>query len=447
MAQRLLLLFLTLPLLAAGCVSTQKRYEKGIGLEAQGRYAEAARYYVKVLEKEPDWSDARERLEAVGGRAIDRFLEEAEAAEEEGRYEAADDALRRLDRLRTDAEAVRVPLPMPSGYAAYRTSVTDAALADVRRRAEEAEREGDWAEALEAYERAERRYAMPEAQAAALVRRRADVLVRWAEQELERERYRAAFDRAQQALDLAGPESPEAQMARRLQEEAVAAGTRYVAWLPVAVASSVADSGSADLLQDLDGLLPDTYEEQASPFLAQTDPFRLRRALHRAGFDGRPLPPRQAAAIGRELGADLVVSVELVAFEREETVESEWTRPARFHVQGRGPTSGRRLASDTTYTEQRVDVALDAEIAYRIVDVRTRRVVGEGNAEADVEGALRRGRFDGDWRRLDLSDAERDLFREEAWREGLADVEIELADELVRRLADDLYESLLERIE
>ena len=454
------LLFLALLAVAAGCVSTQKRYEKGVRLQAEARYAEAARYYVKVLEKEPDWEDARARLEAAGGRAIDGFLEEAERAEEEGRYEAAAEALDRLDGLRADAEAVRVPLLMPSGYDAYRAAVTDAALADVLRRAERAEREGDWADALEAYRRAQSRYALSEGEAADLDRRQADVLLRWSEEELERGRYRAAFDRAGEAVEIVGSEGRVGRAARRLQDAAVVTGTRHVAWLPVAVASSVADSVSGALLGDLDGRLQGAVADEASPFLAEADPFRLRRALRRTGFDGQPAPhvmrgpptARDAATLGRDAGADLVVSVELAVFEREEEVESERTRSAPFEAGGRGPTSGRRTdrdsaSRDTTYAEQHVDVALEAELAYRVVDVQTRRVVAEAGVRADVEGELRRGRFEGDWRRLDLSEEERELFEEETWRQGMAELETELVDRLVERLAGDLHESLLEQVD
>ena len=285
------LLFLALLAVAAGCVSTQKRYEKGVRLQAEARYAEAARYYVKVLEKEPDWEDARARLEAVGGRAIDGFLEEAERAEEEGRYEAAAEALDRLDGLRADAEAVRVPLPMPSGYDAYRAAVTDAALADVLRRAERAEREGDWADALEAYRRAQSQYALSEGEAADLDRRQADVLLRWSEEELERGRYRAAFDRAGEAVEIVGSEGRVGRAARRLQDAAVVAGTRHVAWLPVAVASSVADSVSGALLGDLDGRLQGAVADEASPFLAERTPSASAAPFaERASTDVRPRP-------------------------------------------------------------------------------------------------------------------------------------------------------------
>ena len=38
---------------AVGCVSTEKRYKKGVELESEGRLEEAAQRYVAVLAKEP----------------------------------------------------------------------------------------------------------------------------------------------------------------------------------------------------------------------------------------------------------------------------------------------------------------------------------------------------------------------------------------------------------
>ena len=68
----------------SGCASTQKRYDKAEDFELQGRYAEAADYYIKVLEKEPDWEGAPERLQETGNQAIVLFFEEADAAQARG---------------------------------------------------------------------------------------------------------------------------------------------------------------------------------------------------------------------------------------------------------------------------------------------------------------------------------------------------------------------------
>ena len=441
---------LALPLcliLAAGCVSTQKRYEKATCLESEGRYAEAARYYAKVLKKEPAREEAYTRLADVGGRAIDGFLTDAEDAEREGDYDEAVQALERLDALRALADEVGVDLAVPERYADYRASLTEQAVTEWLRRGERAERERRWAEALNAYERAAGRYAVPPAQQADLVQRQADVLLRWSEDELAAEHYRAAFDRAGQAADLLSPDVPATRVAYQLQEEALDRGARYVAFLPVAIGEA-AETVPSDLLRDLDDVLRDARWD-ASPFLVPIDaaPGRSPRRAprRRTGAAPRPLTARQAAALGRDLGADFVVAVDLVQFEREETVESEWTRSARFRR--KLSDTERVLSRDTTYTEQHLDVDLEAELTYRIIDVRSRRVLEEGTIETDVDGEIRRGVFKGDWERLDLSDDERDLFSPDVQRQREAEIEVELVDRLAEQLVDDFYGDLLDEIE
>lgn len=436
---------------AAGCAGTQQRYEEGADLEARGRYEEAARYYIKALDQEPGRERARKRLLETGTRAVEGLLAEAEAAERQGHYAEAVQVLGRLDTLRARAADVAVALPVPEDYAAYRAHVTEQAVAVLLRRGEQAERTGDWGTALDVYAQAERAYALPEAQHDALTRRRAEALLRWGEEALGQERYRTAFGRAQQAIDLLGPDSPEAQTARLIQEDALAAGTRYVTFLPPAVRSSVTDSVPAGLLRDLSDVLH-TYWEAPPPFLAQTDPVRLRRELRRTGPDREPLTRRHAVAIGRTLSADYVISIEVDAFERKEVEDSAWTRQA--HVAERkdhSPTSGRPAAeqahADTAYTEAHLDVTLEAAIAYRIIDPHTRRVLDESAVRAEVSGELRRGRFDSDSMRLAPSDEERAHFDQENQRAREVELEAELIDALAERLAHHLYGRLLERID
>ena len=100
-------------LLLAACVSTEKRFDKAQTLEAEGRYAEAAAYYIKVLDREPDYADARARLADAGQRAIDQLLEEADAANGRADFIAAFETLDRLDALRADAAGVGVVLDVP----------------------------------------------------------------------------------------------------------------------------------------------------------------------------------------------------------------------------------------------------------------------------------------------------------------------------------------------
>ena len=225
-----------------GCVSTQKRYDKAQDLEAQGRHAEAAEYYIKVLEKEPDWEGGSERLREAGNQALLLLFDEADAARLDGDY---DEALRRIDQfeaLRDAARSVGVTLDVPADYAAFRDAVTESAIAAFIAEAERAERAGDWNDALAAYEKATAYTTNPD-QRDDLVRRQADVHLRWAEYDFDREYYRAGFDHAQHALDLVGPDHPLAEHAVAMQATALEAGTRAIAFLPFWPTPSVRQKG------------------------------------------------------------------------------------------------------------------------------------------------------------------------------------------------------------
>ncbi len=423
-------------LLCAGCVSTQKRFDKAQDLESQGRYAEAAAYYVKVLEKEPDWPEARERLREAGARAVEAYLDVADAAKAEDRFDDALRTLDRLDALRDDADGVGVTLAVPDGYAAYRQDIKRSAVEALLRRGEQAEQRGDWSKALDAFERA-RHYADAE-QRADLTRRQAGVHVRWGEQEADRERYRAAFGHAQQALDLLRPDHPMAERARALQQAALEAGTRFVAFLPFWRTDAVAREAPATAVQDLNDVLLYDHWSAPVPFVAAADAVALRRELRRLRYDRTVISRNQAAEIGRAAEADFVVAGEWTAFERREKNVKEKTRKAR--LKGRAATVGGR--KDTTYVEQSLRLELRAEVAYRIIDPHTRRVVEQGSVSARADGNLRRGVFAGDYRDLDLSGAERSLFEDE---ERLATEELvnKLVDDLAARLAERVYDRLL----
>ncbi|MFQ5571341.1 MAG: tetratricopeptide repeat protein [Rhodothermales bacterium] len=427
-------------LLGAGCASTQKRYDKAQDLENQGRYAEAVEYYVKVLAKEPDWPEARERLREAGALALDAYLDEAEAAQFEGHYEDALRTLNRLDALRFEAAGVGVTLIVPDTYATQRLTLIKKAYETLVLRGEHAEQAGDWQDALRAYERAGRYSPNAEAQAD-LAERRARVYLRWAEYDLDREYYQAGFGRAQHALDLVGPEHPLARQALDVQAFALEAGTRFVAFLPSWRSEAVARETTDALIRDLNDVLLYEHWAEPLPFIAAADPVQLRRELRRLRYDRTVITRRQATEIGRVVDADFVVVGDWTEFERKEKNVKDRTRKAR--MKGRAATVGG--TQDTSYVEQRFTLELDAAVAYRIIDARTRREVDRGTVYAEVSARIKRGVFAGDYRALDLSGAELSLFEEE---ERLATDELhnELVDELAGRLAERVYDRLLRHI-
>lgn len=433
---RIRLLFTLLLLTSlAGCVSTKERYEKGRSLEAEGRYAEAARNYIRVLRDRPGWQDTRADLEAAGAEAVDRFLDDANAAEAAGDYERAVEALAALDDLRNGAAGVGVTLPVPADYDDYRREMTGAAADQLVDRAEAAEAAGRWADALRAYERVAERYAP--GRRAEMDAARARVFVRWSEHDLAAGHFRAAYDRAGQALQFAGPDAPPARLARELQADALAAGTRYVAFLPSGSTDAVARHTPRDLLHTLDEVLE--YEYWADPplFVAAVDPAALHRELRRLRPGRDRLSERQAAEVGRAVDADDVVLLDLTAFTWEEKDLKTERRAAR--TRGRG-------AVDTVYTVERYRVDVRGEVAYAVVDPRTRAVVERGTVRADASDRFERGRYAGNPRDLDLGRRDRDLFDEDALEDAEHALEEAFVDRLAERVAARVYETLGRRV-
>lgn len=428
---------LALTIFLAGCVSTQERFEKGVDLETDGRFAEAAGYYVKVLKREPGWEEARERLEAAGAQAVDRYLAAANAAEEVDDYEQAVRQLGRLDALRASAAQVGVALPVPEDYEAYRAVLLDGAIASLLHRGERAEQRGAWREALEAYDRVAR-YEPTLQQQDAVQRARARTLLGWSEQDLARERFRAAYERAGQVFPLVAPEGPEARHARDVQAEALAAGTRYVVFLPVGRGEAVGPAVPRGVEEALSDVLQYEYWAEPPLFLAPADPVQLHRELRRLPYDRARITEREAAEIGRALDADLVVRTDLSAFAWEETELKEETRRAR--TRGRNPL-------DTTFVVQRYRAKLKGALSYTLMDPQTRSVVARGTVDDAVSERFERGRYAGDARDLNLSGSDRRLFDRDAQEEAERALEEELIDALARRLADRVYQDLLRQVD
>lgn len=440
--QWLLILAIALP--AVGCVSTQDRYEKAQELTVEGRYAEAARYYVRVLREEPDWSGARNELQAVGQRAVDRWIDDAEQAASEGRYEPAVAALDAVDALRADTESVGVVLTVPDDYNAFRRETVRAAadmLIEEGRRAEEAE---DWPVAVDAYEGA-RPYVQREERLTMLDRAQARALLRWSEDEMTRGYFRTAYERAEAVVALAGPEHALATDARALQQTAVERGTRFVAFVPLWRVRSATAALPEFFRDELNAVLQYDYWSNPPLFIAPVDPIETRRALRQANLHRTVLSNTDAAEAGRVLGADFVVTGELVAFERVEDDLEETAHPARIRVRGatgQGPSS-----RDTSYVVQTFDLELEAAVEYRIVDVRTGRVVDRGVERVRHEGRRQRGIFRGDYRRLDLSGSELSLFDPDDQRAAERQIENQLIDRMAAAFAEDVFGDLLRRID
>lgn len=418
---------------AAGCVSTEKRYRKGQALEEQGRLEEAAQRYIAVLAKEPGREDARDRLADVGAGVVDDYLARARALDAEGSFEAAFDSLLRLDGLRERTAQVGVVLAVPDDYADFREDVLAAAVASLYRQGADLESEGRWSEASRRYDKL-RGYPLIPEEARRADASRARVFLRWAEQDMSTGLFRAAYGHAQTAIDIFGPDSETGADGLALQKAALDAGTRTVAVLPF-----WSDPGAgAGTPRGIESSLYDTllYEHLADPvlFVGPIDRGAIHREMSRLRIRGGVIPDRTAAAVGLALGADFVVVGWLDAYLEEDGPAEEIARKAPLR---------RDRTKSAAYTERRYTAKLTAEVVYRVLDPATRRVLAEDKVATHASAVFRRAVFDGDYTTLDLGREERALFDKEGWLRAEEELQADLVDRLAAKIAPALYDRVL----
>jgi hypothetical protein len=426
-------------LTGTGCTSTQERFEKASRLQAKGRHGSAAEQYIRVLSDDRRYPGAREGLQTTGDLAVSEWLGEAVGLVNGGQHAQALGRLDRIDGLRSSAAKVGVTLLVPPHYATYRQSVARDAIVELRQKGESASAAGKWGEALEAYGQAAR-YASDSELVAAIDEERAGVHLRWAEQEMQLRHFRSAHERAGHVLGLVSAEHVLAGRAETLQASALTRGTKTVAFLPLWQTDDVDSLVSAGLLQDLNDVLQYEHWSANTPFVEAADPVTIRRALRRSDLDRTALSRHEAARVGREAAAELVVVGAWTRLERHERQQVDRVRKVRFKRRA-VPEGGAR---DTSFVEQRYRLVLDAEVSFRIIEVHARRQVEDGKADASVSGQVTRALFAGDYRDLDLTGAQRDLFEGE--REAVDALTDELLEKLAPRLAEAVRDRLLSQI-
>ena len=290
-----------------GCVSTQERFDKGLELEQQGRYAEAADAYIRVLEKEPEWEDTRARLQIVGARAIDEYMADASAAAQASDFERAVELVARVDGLRARARGVRVTLSVPEDFADFRARMRRRALGSLTRQGERHAEAGRWAEALDAYSRA-LNYTNSGQKRAELNEARGRVNLGWAEYEISQGHFRDAIARTDDLIALLGPRHPLSDQAMYLQREAIAAATQFVAFVPIGLTREARRAAPRGLNRDLTYALMADHWSEPPLFIAAIDPAAVQHEVAERGLDGEVVGRAAAARIGRALEADFVVA-------------------------------------------------------------------------------------------------------------------------------------------
>ena len=433
--KRLVVAVVSLFLLGAvvGCATTEKRYKKGQQLEGQGRLEEAAQRYITVLAKEPGREDARERLTEVGTKVVDDYLNEARANEADGYFENAVAAILRIDGLRARTEKVGVAIPVPDNYADFRLDMVDAAVKSLFRQGEDLERAGRWPDALRRYELM-LPYPLDPEQRLRVDDARARVFLQWAGQDMETASFRAAYQHAQNALEIYGPDSPAGAEGRTIQKAALDAGTRTVAVLPFWAEARAADRAPRGLEGRLyDGLL---YEHMDKPplFIGPIDRGAIHREMTRLRVRSGEISLQTAGAVGQALRADFVVVGWLESYLQEDGVPEEIARKAPLR---------RERDKYAAYTEKKYTVKLTGEAVYQIVDPATRKVVEEQTVAADVSAPVRRAIYEGDYTTLDLSRDERALFDKEGWLKAEEELQAKLVNQLAEKIAASIFDRVL----
>ena len=435
MKQRPLIAIVSVFLLIAtmGCVSVEKRYKKGQELEAKGRLEEAAQRYITVLTKDPNMEDARQSLADVGSRVVDDYLAQARAAEADRQYESAVAAINRIDSLRDRSGQVGVSLAVPDDYVDFRREMVDAAVASLFRQGEDLEDAGNWAEALQTYERMVP-YPLASDQRIRVDESRARVHIEWAQQDMARGSFRAAYGHAQSALGIYGPESEAGAKGRTIQKAALDAGTMTVAVLPF-----WADPGAGERApRGMEGSLYDTllYEYMAAPvpFVGPIDRGEIHREMTRLRVRSGAIPSQTAGLVGQALNADFVVVGWIESYLQEDGVPEEKLRQAPLR---------RDKSKAAAYTEKRYTVKMTGEVMYRIIEPASRRVVDEERVVANASAPFRRAYYDGDYTTLDLSRDERMLFDKEGWLRAEEELQAILVKKLAEKIAASVFESVL----
>lgn len=427
---RKLSIAICLALSLAACASAAKRVEQGQELQRAGRPAEAAERYIQALKKDQKLDSARVGLRTAGATAIDGYLRTA--ADPVANPYAAADAYIAIDDLARRALEVGIYLVVPNDYDARRRAALDKAIDNVVIDARQLALRHQFADALNRLTRAGTAYQPSAAQSGAIGNAGAEVALAWARADTADGHFRSAFARVDGIAAIPGVSRAQTDEARAIQTAALARGTRRVAIVP-AWATTAA---RLELPDDALAALGDALRENpwASPpgFVDLVPPDQVERELRGLGLSRRTLSTAEAARLGRTLGADLVVIAEIDSVRREELNVRVTRRPART-------TRG----VDTAYVIEDGTARLFGRTSYVVIDRDGQRLSDYQSITASVTAPFMRVRFAGDYRTLDLRQAERDLFTR-----GSGDRELvrSFVDALSPRLADAIFAEVVRRI-
>ena len=413
-----------------GCASANKRLEQGQELQAKGRPAEAAERYIQALKKDNRLDSARVNLRVAGGEAIDMWVKEA-TAPGTSPYAAADNYLA-VESLQKRALEVGIFLPGPNGLDQMKRAAFDRAIAAAVTDARLLTNTREYAEAMSRLQRAASAYQPNPAQVTALGGGGADVMIAWAKADTAQGNFRAAYTRVERMGEVTGATQKHIDEARTIQTLALSRGTRRIAVLPAWGTVAARNNLPEDALLALGDAFNDNPWLNPPQFIAMTPPDQVEREVRRQGMARRTLSSYEAARVARSVGADFAVVTEVDSVSRQDINVRVTRRPAR---------TNRGL--DTAYYIEEGTSRIYTRATYSIVDRDGQRGTDFPYVTASVNSQFTRVRYNGDYRSLDLRQAERDLF-ERARVEG--DLGRSFASALSPRLAEAVFNEVTRRI-
>jgi hypothetical protein len=398
--------------------------------------------YADAVERDGSLVEARERLVAAGDTAMGLALADAEDLEARGEPVAAAQQYQAIDRMLARVRSVGERLYPHAEYQADRRALFDRAIEWRMARGREARAEGRWADARRAFLDARGDFDPSRGHTEASLDAETGLLLEWARIELDDGRPRTAYELAGQAGAVRSSTPREVVVAvRELQAEALEHGTVVVAVPPLTARPGVRDYLGPEFEIQLDDDLVLDHWINPPAFVRMADHAAMRSEL-RGLLRGVPQSPVLVGRVLELVGADLAAMIELSEIE---VVEEEVERTSRASLLQDGSMGPGRESRPTSY-----DV-VEGTLVYRVVaDVvlvdHDGREVTRFRAEGRSSGPFRRGEFDGNHERLELSEAEAALFDAGILGEQVARIESALLEEVAVAIAAGTYDTVIERI-
>lgn len=422
-----------LPVAAAGCMSANKRLEQGMRLEERGQPAEAARRYADALRRDPSLADARVRLQETGRLAVEQYLRESDAASAAGHRDDAAERLLHLDALRRDVAAVGVELAVPADYAQYRRARLDEAIEGTLDDGEQLAQSGRYGDALGRLDRIARWQPSAEQRRGAS-EVRLEVYTEWMRAEAAGGRHRAAYNVAERAVGDLGRQFPGIERLVEAQQYAIDEGTLRVAVLPLAVSPSAERALPASFMRDVENELEAGPWSRPPLFVEVVDPREVRRQVRRYDRDDLGYTS-EAARLGRAVGADLVVMLEVDSLAVTEPEPERQRRAVRT-----------RSGVDTAYVVRSGRREAWARVRYVLVSVHDRRILTRDQVMPQASRGYREADYPGDWRQLLLDDDARRLFDPERRDDARGELMQDLSRSLTDRLSREVFDLVLAQV-